>query len=288
MLLTGLVAVLFAIFVWWLSTGLVLWVVRLPPFTQPWTLLCATLIMVASLFGLAASSDDVSLMGTYQAFTCAVLVWGWQEIGFLTGLVTGPRKEPLSKGARGATRLLEAIATILYHELALLGSGIAVFAVCWGGANQVGAWTFAVLWIMRLSAKLNLFLGVPNRSEQLLPGRLGYLATYFAHRPMNALFPVSVTGGTVFVMLIVQRIGSPDTSFDAAIGLVIVAALLALAVVEHWLLVLPLQAETLWRWSLASRAGVEAAPKNRLHGSPRPKLVALVNDQAIPSHQRGP
>jgi putative photosynthetic complex assembly protein 2 len=41
--------------------------------------------------------------------------------------------------------------------------------------NQVGTGTFAVLWVMRISAKLNLFLGVRNLSEELLPPHLAYL-----------------------------------------------------------------------------------------------------------------
>ena len=40
-------------------------------------------------------------------------------------------------------------------------------ALTWGGANQVGTWTFLVLWVMRLSAKLNVFLGVPNLTERV-------------------------------------------------------------------------------------------------------------------------
>ena len=42
-------------------------------------------------------------------------------------------------------------------------------------------------------AKLNLFLGVPNLSVEFLPPHLGYLASYFSNKPMNLLFPASVT-----------------------------------------------------------------------------------------------
>ena len=61
---------------------------------------------------------------------------------------------------------------ILYHELAIVATALAVVAVTWGGANQVGTWTFLLLWAMRLSAKLNVFLGVPNLTEQFLPEHL--------------------------------------------------------------------------------------------------------------------
>jgi 5-aminolevulinate synthase len=64
-------------------------------------------------------------------------------------------------------------------------------------ANPVALWTYLILWGMRLSAKLNLFLGAPNVAEEFLPDRMYYLTTYFSKRPMNGLFPVSVTAGTL-------------------------------------------------------------------------------------------
>jgi hypothetical protein len=34
------------------------------------------------------------------------------------------------------------------------------------------------------------------------------------------------------------------------VGYVLIASLAALAVIEHWFMILPIPAETLWRWSL--------------------------------------
>ncbi len=68
----------------------------------------------------------------------------------------------------------------------------AVAAVTWGGVNQTGMWTFLVLWIMRQSAKLNIFLGARNLNESFLPAHLKYLQTYFTRKAMNPLFPFSV------------------------------------------------------------------------------------------------
>ena len=52
-----------------------------------------------------------------------------------------------------------------------------MFALTRDGANQVGLWTFVILWAMRQSAKLNVFLGVRNLSEEFLPEHLRYLET---------------------------------------------------------------------------------------------------------------
>ena len=58
---------------------------------------------------------------------------------------------------------------------------------------------------MRESAKLNLFLGVRNLSEEFLPAHLAYLQSYFRRRSMNMLFPFSVTVSTVFRSISVPR-----------------------------------------------------------------------------------
>jgi len=111
-------------------------------------------------------------------------------------------------------------------------------------------WTFLLLWVMRLSAKLNLFLGVSNHGEELLPGRLRYLATYFGRRSMNLLFPVAVTAATTLAALLWLHAAAPGASAHDSVALALVAAMLTLAVVEHWFMVLPLQGTALWHWAM--------------------------------------
>ena len=138
---------------------------------------------------------------------------------------------------------------IIYHELATLAAAALVTAAVWRSPNQVGLWTYLILWVMRLSAKLNLFLGVPNLGEKLLPAHLQYLQGFFRKRPMNFLFPVSVTASTLVTAWLARRcFGSTDPRQIAAYALT--ASLLALAVLEHWFMVLPLSSEKLWNWSL--------------------------------------
>ena len=38
---------------------------------------------------------------------------------------------------------------------------------------------------------------MPNLTEEFLPEHLQYLKSFLARKPMNLLFPVSVTGGTI-------------------------------------------------------------------------------------------
>jgi putative photosynthetic complex assembly protein 2 len=248
--------VLFALFLWWFSTGLVLMLDGLPPSATRWSLGIASAVAVGALGVLHWASQLDSVGAAYAAFVCAIVVWGWQELAFLTGRVTGPRRRGCEPGCGGAAHFMHAVGAILYHEIAILASGLAVALASLGGPNQTATWTFLVLWIMRLSAKLNLFLGVRNTGEELLPERLRYLATYFSHRPMNLLFPVSVTAATVVAVLIVSRALDPAESPAASAGLMLTAALLALGILEHWMMVLPVRVSALWEWAMRTHRRV--------------------------------
>jgi putative photosynthetic complex assembly protein 2 len=174
------------------------------------------------------------------------------------------------------------VLTSLYHELAVLSAVAFLVLISWGEPNQIGTWTFVVLWLMRWSAKLNLFLGVPNLNDWL-PDHLAYLKTYMPKRSMNLLFPISVTLPTVIVtLLVVQALGTDASSF-AVVGLILVATLLALGILEHWFLVLPLPDEALWAWALPPRddagdvadAASADAPVQRRIAVPHPAIPRM-------------
>jgi putative photosynthetic complex assembly protein 2 len=245
-----LLPVLFAVFVWWFSTGLILLLDNLPRTTFRWSLVISTGLAVASLAGVAHTAALTDVAAAYWAFTCALLVWGWHELTFLTGWITGPRQRALDPGAGGTRRFVQAVQVILWHELAILAMGVLIATLTWGQPNQVGTWTFAVLWAMRTSAKLNLFLGVRNLSEEFLPAHLAYLQSYFRRRPMNLLFPLSVTVPTLIAIGMAVAALEPATLEPARVGLLLVTAMLALAIIEHWMLVLPLPTSALWRWAM--------------------------------------
>lgn len=243
---------LYVLLLWWGSTGLILLLDGLPRRTFRWSMLGATLLALAAAWGLAATSGQATVAGAYIAFTCSLVVWGWHEASFLLGYVTGPRKTPCPAGCGGWRHFGHAAATVIHHELAIAATAIALAALTWGEPNRVGTWTFMVLWWMRLSAKLNVYFGVPNLSEEFLPEHLAYLKSFFGRKPMNLLFPVSVTAGTVATVLLVMAALAPGTTAFEAVGLTLLATLLALAVLEHWFLVLPVPDAALWSWGLRS------------------------------------
>ncbi|NHK99080.1 DUF3623 family protein [Rubrivivax benzoatilyticus] len=252
-MLSVAIPVLFAVFVWWFSTGLILLLDGLPRKTFRWSLVISTALAVTAFGALVHTAGNTTPADAYCAFTCALLVWGWHELAFLTGWITGPRKTATPPGASTWTRFIHAIQAILWHEIAIIGVGIAIIAVTWGEPNQVGTWTYLVLWTMRASAKLNLFLGVRNLSEEFLPEHLKYLVSFFRRRAMNLLFPISVTVPTIVAGLMVQEALLPGTSPAMHVGLLLVATMLGMAVIEHWMMVLPLPVAALWRWALRSR-----------------------------------
>ncbi len=192
-------------------------------------------------------------IGAYCAFSCGLLIWAWQEMAFLMGFITGPQRERCPEGCTGWPRFVLALRTILYHELAILAGAALVVWLTWGQPNQIGAWTYLLLWGMRQSAKLNVFLGARNLNEQFLPPHLQYLGSFFARKPMNLLFPFSVTLGTLLcAWFFHQALGSGAGDFEIA-GFTFLGVLTALAILEHWFLVLPIPAEALWNWSMKSR-----------------------------------
>ena len=242
-------AALCALFLWWFSTGVLLYVDHLPKKTFRRSLAVASVLALVGLYSLVVSSHDASVGQAYLAFVSALAVWAWHELTFLMGLLTGPRKVPCPPDARGWRRFQYATATVIHHELALAVTAALLVALTWGAPNQVGTATFFVLWVMRLSAKFNVFLGVHNLTTEFIPSHLAYMKTYFRRARLNPLMPLSVVAGTAGVVwLIVAAMGPTATDYTwVAAGLV--ATTLALAVIEHVFLVLPVPDAMLWRWA---------------------------------------
>ena len=248
-------AILYTVFLWWFSTGAILWLDRLPRRTFRWSLVVSSILALAAIYGLVVSRTDATPAGAMCAFTCALGVWGWHEVSFLMGMITGPRTTRCPPEARGWRRFGLASATLIYHEAALGLTALAIGLLTWNAANPVGAWTFAVLLAARLSAKLNIFLGVPNFTEEFFPDHLRYLTSYLRKSPTNALFPLSISAGAALAGAQAWLALDPGATPFAVTGASLLFALTALALLEHAFMVLPLPDAALWRWA------APAAPK---------------------------
>jgi putative photosynthetic complex assembly protein 2 len=248
---------LFALFVWWFSTGVIIYLDGLPRETFKFSMVGASVVFFIALWELGVTSHQTDVHGAYMAFFWGVFAWGWQEISFYMGYVTGTRKDPCPEGCSGWKHFLHAIQTSLWHELAIIASATIVVAATWHAPNRIGMWTFMVLWWMHQSAKLNVFLGVRNLNEEFLPEHLTFLKSFLTKKPMNLLFPVSITVSTAICAVMVQNAAAATTPF-ARSGATFIATMMALAIIEHWFLVVPLPAQKLWSWGLASRTTKKA------------------------------
>lgn len=246
--------VVFVLLLWWASTGAILYLNGLPRWTHGWSLGSATLLLALALLALAVTRDDTRATGAYLAFAAALVVWGWAELAFLLGRVTGPRRVPCPPGAGAWQRSWLALQTVLYHEITLLALGAAVLFAVGDGVNRSGVWTYAALWALRLSAKLNLLLGVRNVGEAFLPPQLVYLASYFRQRAWNPLLPLSLALSAVATGLVWQSALADGTATNDAAALALLGSLVALGLLEHVFLALPLPTHRLWQWGLQSRA----------------------------------
>ena len=236
----------FALLVWWISTGIILLAIGLSRRTYPRSLAIAGGLLAISLWTLAEGRNGNTSWDAYVGFTGAVAVWGFIEMTFLTGYVTGSRKTACPAGSQGWLRARYATETIIYHELALVAAGAAIFAATWSGGNRVAISTFAILWIMRLSSKLNLFLGVRTLNDELLPRQLQHLRSYFRRSTMNSLYPVSIViPAAVTVLFVMRGIATEATEFESA-AFLLLASLLALALIEHAFMMIPVPIARLW------------------------------------------
>jgi putative photosynthetic complex assembly protein 2 len=274
--------ILATLLLWWASTGLILYLDGLNRRTFVWSMAGASVLLALSVWGIIASAGNVSAGGAYVAFACGLTAWGWQLVSFYMGYVTGPRKTACEPELTGWPRFVEAVRTSLHHELMVILTAVIIAALTWGQPNQMALWTFVALWWMHTSAKLNLFFGAANLGEELLPEHLRYLKTFMSQRPMNLLFPVSVTLSTIIAVLLAQKaLALTATRFETA-GFTMLATLMALAVAEHWFLVIPLHVNGLWQFGVKPIAE-DSAPV-AASASEEPSVPAVSDsDYALPA-----
>lgn len=239
---------LFATVLWFITTGFVLWLDRLPSHTWPASLVGATVASGFAMGGIIATAPENSPAAAYVAFVCSLVIWGWHEMSFLMGFVTGPNRGACPPDATGWQRFRLAAATLIHHEVAMFVTAFVLMLATWGQPNQTATLTFMLLFVMRLSAKFNIFAGVPHLSTEMIPDHMRYLVSYFRIRPASHFFVLSMTG----IAALVLWLGSSAlaTEGGVATGYALVFAVAFLAFVEHGFLVVPWQDTRLFRWAI--------------------------------------
>jgi putative photosynthetic complex assembly protein 2 len=250
---------LFALLMWFIGTAAVVWLDSRPRATFATSLTLAGVVAVAATALVWMQAGDPSVGAAYAGFAAAIVIWGWHEMSFLMGTVAGPSKAPCPAGVTGWARFRAATATVIHHEIAMALTAVLLFAVTWGQPNQAAPLTFLLLFVLRLSAKFNLFLGVPNLSDEVFPAHLAYLKSYFRTAKLNPLFPFSILLGVGIAGWAWTSAETAPVATGASATATLLAGLAILGVVEHLFLVLPLRDAKMWRWASSSKTTVKAA-----------------------------
>ena len=244
-----LVPAVFALFLWWFTTGAIFFLDSRPLHTFKWSMMGGTVMLGLAVWAVHLTAQQTDSTSAYLAFSAGLIAWGWQELSLYTGYVTGPRKIRCAEGCSGLKHFGHAIAANLWHEIAIIVVAAIIWFIVNDQPNWTGFYTYVTLWGMHLSARLNVFLGVRNVSVEFVPPHMEVLKSFLTEKPMNMLFPVSVTIATIGVIYLVGR--AADATSDYAItSYSLLAAIIGLALVEHWMLVIPFSVQKLWSWSL--------------------------------------
>jgi len=108
---------------------------------------------------------------------------------------------------------------------------------------------------------------VPRINVEFIPARLTHITSYFRRGPVTLAFPVAITFLSIAVGGFVELLIGAETAVDQA-AWTLLATLSALALLEHWLMVVPLPDAKLWRWMLpAPKPDTATFPSEE---SPRP------------------
>lgn len=250
---------------WFIGTGLVAWAGNRPRATFGRSL---TVAGFAGLWGLGVvvlSSRYATSAAAIAGLGGAIAIWGWHELSFLSGAVTGPRRTPCPPGLTGFARFRAATGSVIHHEIALAVTLALLASLSWNAVNPIGAQVFALLFVMRLSAKLAIYTGAPNFDDGLLPPQLEHLRSYFGPRRFHPALPVLTLGAVALAVWLGMRLYEAPAG-PAATGSALLFALAALGALEHLFLIIPMRDAALWRWALPQRTVMQTMPGETTNG----------------------
>lgn len=238
-------AIVISILSWWLATGVVIIVARRGSGRGVVTMGLMTGAAMAALWAITLSAQIVSVGGVYVAFASAIVVWAWHEVSFLLGIITGPRRTACPVDATERERFSAAFAAVRDHELLLFATMIGLIWLLRDAPNQTAMWSFVLLWVMRVSTKLNIFLGAPNAVSDLLPARLDYLKSYFR---TDRVSPIFVSSLCLAVLITLTCVFHANLALSQAhtVSWTILATFATLGIIEHLFLVTPIRDADLW------------------------------------------
>ena len=237
------------VILWFVSTGLVAMLNHRLRQSFGRALIIAGVCAFGGLALLVLTSHSTEIWTVYASFLGGLLIWAWHEISFLTGAVAGSHRDPCPEGARGWQRFSMATMALIHHEIAIAMTAALLLSLAAMTANPTGAYAFALLAIFRLSSKLNIYRGVPNMSDELLPAHLDYLKSYFGPRqlrPTLLLSIVAILAIALYFRFAAVQAGTAHETVSAGL----LCCLSLLAALEHFFFAIPFRDSRLWQWAL--------------------------------------
>ena len=234
---------------WFVSTGLVAMLNHRLRQSFGRALIIAGICAFGGLLLLVMTSHSTEIWAAYVSFLGGLLIWAWHEISFLTGAVAGSHRDPCPEGARGWQRFSMATMALIHHEIAIAMTAALLLSLAALTANPAGAYAFVLLAIFRLSSKLNIYHGVPNMSDELLPAHLCYLKSYFGPRELRPMLLLSIAAILGIALYFGYRALEAGTTHEM-VETGLLCCLSLLAALEHFFFAIPFRDSRLWHWAL--------------------------------------
>lgn len=261
-MLDTLAPIVFAVLAWWVSTGVLIWLVGRGETVRTVAAIGLSMLVVGATFAVIELREVDSIAGAYAGFLVGIALWAWHEAMLLFGYIAGPRRSDCPTGLSGWQRFKVSAQTVIHHELLIAAHAVLIIWLSLGAANQVAAATFGLLWGMRISAKLLIFFGAPNASHHFLPMHLKYLSTYFNTRQRTRSYPLFILlTSAVAVALLFNGLSGQSGTVEAT-GYLLLGTLALLAVFEHIALILPIPDQQLWSWAVRKKATAKTKQQN--------------------------
>lgn len=250
-------AIVFVILIWWISTGIILRVARGLETQMPGRLVIMTIACAAGFAGVIVASAHSQVWTIYLAFFSSILIWGWVEFTLLAGFITGPVRVACPRDVTERQRFVLAFKAIAHHEYMLVIMLVALAFADASSGSGMALKTFALLWIMRLGAKLTIFSGAPELSIDMMPERLSYLKSYFRHDRISLAFWLSSSMCAFLFSSGIYALVTVDYAPVIQVQVIMLTTLVGLGLLEHLFMILPVADSRLWNWAVPQATQTE-------------------------------
>ena len=254
--MNSIFSIFFVLFLWWFLTGIILYTAKrldLGDSKSRLTVVIVTLpLFFCAWYFYYHCLNGMSYSDIFCAFMASLFIWGWVELTFLTGVVAGiPLLEKREEDRdTERDRFINGFRSIALNECLLISCLFLMALLSIGKENNFGLTTFLILYVARVSAKLNLFFGVPYINLHFLTAPLKHIATFCRVAPVGFFFIASTIMLCLMFVFLVGFTYSAQAMSELQFGYLLLSTLSALAVLEHLFMALPFKDATLWNWML--------------------------------------